>query len=92
MADRAGDSRRRIGLLRVPLGVRVTELASGGWEVSSMTAEQIREDRIRLAAYFLWEAAGREHGRADEYWLAAEKLDALDVEGETASEDGATSA
>jgi hypothetical protein len=57
-----------------------------------MTAEQIRDDRIRLAAYFLWEAAGREHGRADEYWLAAEKLDALDVEGETASEDGATSA
>jgi hypothetical protein len=91
MADRAGGSRQRVDSLCVPPGVHVTKLASGAWEVNSMTAEQLREERIRVAAYSLWETAGRQDGRADEYWLAAEKLDALDAEGETASEDGAVS-
>jgi hypothetical protein len=54
-----------------------------------MTAEQIREERIRLAAYSLWEAAGRPDGKAEEHWLVAEKLDPLNPRGETASEDGA---
>jgi hypothetical protein len=29
--------------------------------------------RIREVAYMLWEAAGRDHGRALEFWLAAEQ-------------------
>ena len=33
-----------------------------------------REQRLRELAYQLWEQAGYPHGRADEFWLAAEKL------------------
>ena len=29
--------------------------------------------RIRETAYLMWEAAGRQHGRSLEYWLAAER-------------------
>jgi hypothetical protein len=31
------------------------------------------EQRIRERAYEIWNASGREHGRADEYWLSAER-------------------
>lgn len=34
-------------------------------------AENI-QDRIRQVAYLMWESAGRQHGMAMEYWLAAE--------------------
>lgn len=34
-------------------------------------AENIQE-RIRQVAYMMWESAGRQHGMAMEYWLAAE--------------------
>lgn len=34
-------------------------------------AENIQE-RIRQVAYLMWESAGRQHGMAMEYWLAAE--------------------
>ena len=30
------------------------------------------EQRIRERAYEIWDATGREHGRADEHWLSAE--------------------
>lgn len=31
------------------------------------------QDRIREIAYLMWESAGRQHGMAMEYWLAAEQ-------------------
>ena len=31
------------------------------------------EQQIRERAYEIWNAAGREDGRADEYWLCAER-------------------
>jgi hypothetical protein len=31
------------------------------------------EARVRTLAYHLWEAAGRPHGREDEFWHAAER-------------------
>lgn len=31
------------------------------------------QDRVREIAYMMWESAGRQHGMAMEYWLAAEK-------------------
>ena len=34
-------------------------------------AENIQE-RVRQVAYLMWESAGRQHGMAMEYWLAAE--------------------
>ena len=33
----------------------------------------VLEDRIRLLAHRLWEAAGRPEGRTLEFWLAAEQ-------------------
>jgi hypothetical protein len=30
------------------------------------------EDAVRMLAYELWEAAGRPHGRSDEFWFLAE--------------------
>lgn len=44
-----------------------------------MTDEQRRQRqralqlRIRQVAYMLWEASGRDHGRALDFWLAAEQ-------------------
>lgn len=35
-------------------------------------AENIQE-RVREVAYLMWESAGRHHGMAMEYWLAAER-------------------
>jgi hypothetical protein len=31
------------------------------------------QDRIREIAYLMWESAGRQHGMAMQYWLAAEQ-------------------
>lgn len=31
------------------------------------------QDRVREVAYLMWESAGRHHGMAMEYWLAAER-------------------
>ena len=31
------------------------------------------QDRVREVAYLMWESAGRQHGMAMEYWLAAER-------------------
>jgi Protein of unknown function (DUF2934) len=36
------------------------------------------EARIRERAYHLWEADGRPHGRADEYWERARELTAME--------------
>lgn len=35
---------------------------------------EIIQERIRDLAYFMWEAGGRQHGRALEYWLQAERV------------------
>jgi hypothetical protein len=35
-----------------------------------------REQRIRLRAYFLWEAAGRPDGAAERHWHQAEAAEA----------------
>lgn len=32
-----------------------------------------RDEAIRMRAYYLWEASGREPGRDLEYWLIAEQ-------------------
>jgi hypothetical protein len=67
--------------------VRLRQLASGAWEIGGpISDEQIRKERVRLAAYFLWEYAGRPEGRAEEFWLAAEKLDAVGAAGDTSQE------
>jgi hypothetical protein len=31
------------------------------------------QDRVRELAYLMWDSAGRQHGMAMEYWLAAER-------------------
>lgn len=41
--------------------------------------------RIREAAYLMWEAAGRQHGRSLEYWLAAERELIAFLDGEPAA-------
>lgn len=38
------------------------------------TRRRRREAAIRTRAYYLWETAGRPHGRAEEFWHAAETL------------------
>jgi hypothetical protein len=45
--------------------------------------------RIREAAYLLWEAGGRRHGRSLEYWLAAESSlrDILDAASSSEDQD-----
>ncbi len=81
--------RRRVPFL-VPLDARMRELANGAWEVGGeMSERQIRAERIRDAAYFLWIDAGRPTGRDVEFWLAAEKADDVDadIEADTASQD-----
>jgi hypothetical protein len=72
-------SKRRPGPHGASSDVRMRQLAEGAWEVGgSMTEQQIREERIRVAAYRLWVAAGRPDGRSDEFWQIAERLAALD--------------
>ena len=39
-----------------------------------MTDQKNRDQRIREEAHLLWNADGRPDGKADEYWLAAEKV------------------
>ena len=42
-------------------------------------SESSRQDRIREDAYLLWNADGRPEGRAEEYWLRAERrIDEID--------------
>ena len=52
-----------------------------------MSAEEIRDEQVRETAYFLWIDAARPAGRAEEFWLAAEKLLADGEKADTASED-----
>jgi hypothetical protein len=47
-----------------------------------MSDEEMRDLRIRVRAYFLWKNAGYPEGSADQFWLTAEKLDAMDDEWE----------
>lgn len=46
--------------------------------------------RIREAAYLLWEAAGSQHGRCLEFWLAAEREVLTHANAEPAPEERAT--
>lgn len=38
-----------------------------------MTTTNDIQERIRTLAYLMWETAGRQHGLATDYWLAAER-------------------
>lgn len=40
-------------------------------ETNAGSAEELQR-KIRKVAYLMWEAAGSQHGRALEFWLAAE--------------------
>jgi hypothetical protein len=67
---------------------RLRQLAAGAWEVGAqMSEKQLREERVRETAYFLWVDAGRPAGRDEAFWLAAEKWCAEDAEADTADED-----
>ena len=62
--------RRRVGII-YPLTV-----ALNGDDVVSNALTEMAEgvqQRIRDLAYLMWESAGRQHGLAMQYWLAAEK-------------------
>jgi hypothetical protein len=39
------------------------------WEVPT----EVPTERVRELAYLMWEAAGRQHGAATDFWLAAER-------------------
>jgi len=45
----------------------------GAREGLNKGAPMITEQQIRERAFHLWEADGRPHGRADHYWLSAER-------------------
>jgi hypothetical protein len=62
--------RKRAGII-YPL----TTASNGDDVVSSDVAEMAEgvQQRIRDLAYLMWESAGRQHGLAIQYWLAAEK-------------------
>jgi len=68
--------RRRAGLI-YPLTIAREECSSNrGEDVASNTVTEMCESvqqRIRDLAYLMWESAGRQHGLAMQYWLAAEK-------------------
>jgi len=51
---------------------RNTAMSNDAMEQDSLTPEQ-REDQIRLAAYFIWQANGEPEGTAEEDWLRAEE-------------------
>lgn len=50
---------------------RNTAMSNDAIEQDSLTPEQ-REEQIRLAAYFIWQANGEPEGTAEEDWLRAE--------------------
>ena len=63
--------RRRVGII-YPL----TIASNRGDDVVSNAVTEMAEgvqQRIRDLAYVMWESAGRQHGLAMQYWLAAEK-------------------
>jgi hypothetical protein len=69
--------RRRSRPFNAAPDIRLRQLTSGAWEVGgTMSGKQIKEERIRDAAYFLWFDAGMPAGRDMEFWLAAENWDA----------------
>ncbi|QNT71302.1 DUF2934 domain-containing protein [Defluviicoccus vanus] len=43
-------------------------------------------ERIRISAYTMWEATGRQYGRAMEFWLAAERQALASLRGANAAE------
>ncbi len=63
--------RRRVGII-YPLTIASDR---GNNVVSDAVTERTEgvQQRIRDLAYLMWESAGRPHGMAMQYWLAAEK-------------------
>ena len=45
--------------------------ASREWTASTIASRHLQ--RVRELAYFMWEAAGAQYGRAMDYWIAAER-------------------
>ncbi|WP_424140533.1 DUF2934 domain-containing protein [Roseomonas chloroacetimidivorans] len=43
---------------------------------AGLTSPEIKEERIRERAYFLWVAEGRPEGRANEHWERAHAAEA----------------
>lgn len=43
------------------------------WVVEPEFGKDPNEEEVRLAAYYMWQAAGRPEGRQDQYWSRAEK-------------------
>ncbi|MEI6691892.1 MAG: DUF2934 domain-containing protein [Chlorobium sp.] len=40
----------------------------------TVSATEQQEEEVRLAAYYLWESKGKEHGSDVEDWVEAEEL------------------
>jgi len=60
------------------------QLAPGAGEIDSTARPaELREDRVRTRAYYLWLAQGRPDRAAMDHWLAAEKTE---VEAEAGAE------
>ncbi len=41
---------------------------------TTVTTPEVNEEKIRLAAYYLWKEKGENHGSDTEDWVQAEKL------------------
>lgn len=63
--------RRRVGII-YPLTIAPNREDGVVSDAVTEMAEGVQQ-RIRDLAYLKWESAGRQHGLAMQYWLAAEK-------------------
>jgi len=43
------------------------------WEIDEALRHDVDYEQVRLRAYFLWDKAGRPHGRHEDFWLLAER-------------------
>ena len=54
-----------------PLTINAMENNTGE---TMLTTPELRDEEIRLAAYYLWKEKGENHGSDTEDWVQAEKL------------------